>query len=139
MPAWLPIHARRTPSPSRPRSALARASPAAVWPPVPPPAKTTVSGASGERGPWGRPAALGSGTRLGSAGRWGFEPALPGVALEGQLDQPVDQLRVRQARGLPEAGIGREARESRNGVDLVHPDPRRALKEEVNAGEPGGV
>src|SRR5262249_45872401 len=112
MPVSLPIQARRTLSPSRARSARASATPAAVRPPVPPPARTTVSGTGAGRGPSRRPRALGSGTRPGAAGGWGREPPLPGVTLEGQLDQAVDQLRVRQAGGFPEAGIGGEPRES---------------------------
>src|SRR5262245_9873777 len=99
----------------------------------------TVSGTGGERGPSRRPSALGSGTRRGATGHWGSEPPLSGVALESQLDQAVDQLRVRQAGGLPEARIGGEPGESWNGVDLVHPDARLALEKEVDAGETGGV
>src|SRR5262249_47738375 len=132
MPVSLPIQARRTPSPSRARSARASARPAAVWPPVPPPARTTVSGTGGEGGPSRRPGARGSGTRRGATAL-GSEPPLSGVALESQLDQAVDQLRVRQAGGLPEARIGGEPGESWNGVDLVHPDARLALEKEVDA------
>src|SRR5262245_874734 len=103
MPVWLPIHVSRTPSPRRARSAVAMARPAAVCPPVPPPARTIVRTRDAEGDPAGRPGALGPGTRLGPAGHRGFEPPLPRVALEGQLDQAVDQLRIGQARRLPEA------------------------------------
>src|SRR5262245_17422610 len=130
MPAWLPIQTSRTPSPSRVWSALARAKPAAVCPPVPPPARTTVRGRD-EETLSRRLGALGSRTRPGPVGRAGLQPPFPRVALEGQLDQPVDQLRIRQSRRLPEARIGRETSEPGNRVDLVDPDARLALEEEV--------
>ena len=94
MPDWLPTQASRTPPPSRARSAVARARPAAVCPPVPPPAKTTPAVPPGALVPRARPPPPGS--VPGGAGT--REPPLPRVALEGQLDQAVDQLRATGGR-----------------------------------------
>src|SRR5438093_10557711 len=104
-PERLPIHAHATP---RARSAAATASPGEVWPTVPPPAMTIILFAVGAP-------SQGSGAR-----RSGSEPASPGhsrggrstavprvaVALEGQRDQALDQLAVREPRGLPEPRVG---------------------------------
>src|SRR6266540_1475532 len=103
IPSRLPI--QWTSSPERLRVA-ATASPALVWPPVPPPAMTT---------------------RTGSA------------RLEGEVDQARDQLRVGNARGFPELGVGAGRGEAGQGVDLVDEHVRLALDEEIHAGQSRAV
>src|SRR5262245_13215533 len=111
MPFRLPIQWRsRMPRACR---AAATARPAFVWPPVPPPAMTTRARSPG--------AAMG----------------LP--VFEREVDQPRDQLRVGQPRGLPEPRVSRGGGESRNRIDLVDEDAIRALDEEVHPGHTGAV
>src|SRR5262245_33824992 len=138
-PAWLPIQARWTRSPSRAWSALAMASPAAVCPPVPPPAMMTDRGAAGADARSPPAAALGAGTRLGLARPGRGQPALLRLPLESERDQPVDERSIGEPAGLPETRVGREAGESGDGVDLVDPDPIVVGEEEVDARETGGV
>src|SRR5262245_1436292 len=99
MPSWLPIQWMSTG-----RTAgrlLATARTADVCRPVPPPAITIR-------------------TRMGAARRESVGSASPLGALEGERDEPGDQLAVRDARGLPELGVGGGGGETRDGVDLVH-------------------
>src|SRR5262249_11676858 len=42
-----------------------------------------------------------------------------GVALQRQLDQPVQQLRIGDAACLPQLGIHADLGEARHGIDLV--------------------
>src|SRR5690606_1182687 len=67
-------------------------------------------------------------------------PAAPLVPLQAQLDQTVDQFRVRQAGGFPQLGEHADVREAGHGVDLIHPDGLRLLvHEKVHAGQPAPV
>src|SRR5262249_28487114 len=147
-PRWLPIQASRTPSPSRARRAVASARPAEVWPPVPPPVRTTRSAAGPGRPPAGATDA--APRSRASAGRSGLAPTpalgsrlarrrLAGVTLESQPDQAVDEPGVGEPGRLPEPGIGRRLGEAGHGVDLVHPDPVVLAEEEVDPGEAGRV
>ena len=66
---------------------------------------------------------------MGSLGRPPF------VAFDGQLHQFVDQLRVGQARGLPQLGIHGDRGEPRNGVQFVQQrTPTVGLVQEVGTG-----
>ena len=51
--------------------------------------------------------------------RMGLELRAPIVALEGELDQAIEQPRVGQAGGLPELRVHRDAREAGQAVQLV--------------------
>src|SRR4029450_8333216 len=75
----------------RRRSPAATARPGLVWPPVPPPAMRTVT-LSG----------------------------LLAVALQGQLDEALDEVGIRQPRRLPHPREAAGRREPGNGIDLVH-------------------
>src|SRR6266508_3074090 len=59
--------------------------------------------------------------------------------LEGEFDQPRDQLGVGDARRLPELGVGARHREAGQGIDRVDEHARLPLDEELHAGEPGAV
>src|ERR1041384_4236658 len=93
----------------RRRSSAATARPGLVCPPVPPPAIRTVT-----------------------------LPGLFAVALQGQLDEALHQVRVRQTGRLPHPRVAARGGEARDGVDLVHED-LAALEEEVDAGHAGRV
>src|SRR4051794_36973219 len=59
-----------------------------------------------------------------------------GVALDGELDQPVDELGVGDSGRLPELRVHRDRREARHRVGLVAEEPATALlEEEIDAGE----
>ena len=63
--------------------------------------------------------------------------AAAAVALDGQLDEPVDELRVGDAGRLPQLRVHRDRREPGHRVGLVAEEPAAALlEEEVDAGEP---
>src|SRR5262245_45178038 len=107
MPEREPIHAQEI---ERSRRRAATARPGLVWPPVPPPAmtiSTTIRGAPRPAGPQPRDGlrrAQLSEARLGRRGpqpRDGLQRAQPQspralalVALEGELDQAIDQIGV---------------------------------------------
>ena len=56
------------------------------------------------------------------------------VSLEGQLDQTIEELRVRESRRFPEFRVHRDARETGQAVQLVHVDLVGLLvDEEVDA------
>src|SRR5215467_12643930 len=59
--------------------------------------------------------------------------------LEGEVDQPRDELGVGNAGGFPELGIGARRGEAGQRVDLVDEHAALALDEEVHAREPGAV
>src|SRR5690348_8247581 len=103
-PSRLPIHAQVTP---RRRRAAATASPGLVWPPVPPPVTTTSA-------------------RTSAGG------ALVVGALEGELEEALDERVVVEAGGLPQPRVRARRGEARDGVDLVHERPI-AVEEEVDA------
>src|SRR5688572_8037321 len=91
------------------RSMAATARPGLVWPPVPPPAIRIVA-----------------------------LPGLFAVALQGQLEEALDEVGIGQAGGLPHPRVPAGRGEAGNGVDLVHED-RAALEEEVYPGHAGAV
>ena len=51
----------------------------------------------------------------------GLGLALVLKALESQIDQPIDQRRIRDARRLPQLGIHADLCKARNGVQFVDP------------------
>ena len=58
------------------------------------------------------------------------------MAGECEIDQPVEQLRVRDPRGFPELRVHRDRREARDRVDFVDEEPAPSgpvLEEEVDA------
>src|SRR5499425_19044 len=59
--------------------------------------------------------------------------------LEGEVDQPRDELGVGDAGGFPELGIGAGRGEAGQRVDLVDEHAALALDEEVHAREPRAV
>ena len=62
------------------------------------------------------------------------------MPLDSQPNQPLDQLRIRQARGGPELGIHADRSESRHGVDLIQIDlPGLRIHQEIYPAEPGAV
>src|SRR5207302_9471969 len=63
-------------------------------------------------------------------------PGAHAMALERHLDQPVDQLRVGDARGFPQLGIHRDRREPWDRLDLVQTDLLTS-EEEVHPRHPG--
>ena len=50
------------------------------------------------------------------------------MALEGELDEPLDERRVVEPGCLPHLRVAARARESRDGVDLVQPEAILALE-----------
>src|SRR5712691_1384643 len=121
MPERLPIQCTST---WAERSAAATASPALVCPPVPPPAMTILTWER-ERNPR---------HRRGRGQGEGDSLAL----LEGQVDEPGDELGVWNARGFPETRVGAGGGEARDGIDLVD-QHALALDEEVHARHAGAV
>jgi hypothetical protein len=61
------------------------------------------------------------------------------MALDGEVDQPLDQLAVGDAGLLPEAGVHRDGGEPGQRVDLDALHLAGRLYEEVDAGHPGAV
>src|SRR5271156_4049688 len=62
------------------------------------------------------------------------------MQLNRQLDQPINQLRIRQSGGFPQLRIHADGGEARNGVQFVHVNLAGALlKEEIAARHPRAV
>src|SRR5262249_55611398 len=62
------------------------------------------------------------------------------MELEGQLDQTVDELRVRKAGSLPEFGVHADRGETGNGVEFVDVDfSVLAIEEKVATSHSGAV
>src|SRR5215216_4374582 len=92
IPSRLPIHTQRCPRCCRTE---ATARPGLVCPPVPPPVMRKTS----------------PGPRLAAR-----------MPLEGKLHEAIDQRRVVDAGRFPHLRVAARARESGDGVDLVHVD-----------------
>src|SRR5580704_11664873 len=57
-----------------------------------------------------------------------------GMKFEGQLDEAVDQLRVRKPRGFPQLRVHADGGEARNGVELIYENlVGAAFEEKVTA------
>src|SRR5205823_11872590 len=62
-----------------------------------------------------------------------LQPRAPLVALQRELDQPVEQLRVRNPGGLEELGVDARRREARDRIQLVDEHVPVVPNEEVHA------